>query len=607
MSKELFKFSSKRSKIAKLLSSINMLSILLILLMTSINISSQQVGGTLVVALISEPTQIVATSSWNGGFIAAQVFDTLLRFDPNLNLVPGLAQSFEVNEKEGYYKFVLRDGVKFHDGKPLTPEDIKFTFEQIVSKYTSFGALYFANTTVTIIDSRTVIIKPGKFMPGAQLPLFAAVDTTPILPKHLLEGQDFLKSEFITTKPVGTGPYKLVSWVKGSYIELVRNSDYWDKPRPYLDRIIVRFISDPAALIAGLKKGEISYVFRGIPYEAVPDLQRTPGLKVFIHDRPPYVAALWINVKSSPLSDPKVREAIMYALNRTEIAEKATFRLAKPVDYMIDPAMVLPSPGIKKYAYDPSTAEKLLDEAGYRKGPDGKRFAIELLTRTGEPDEQIIAQLVRDQLSKVGIDVNIKSVDFATYLSLQTKFQYQIATVKYWISPLWTYQLFHSKWIGKGAFTNNFQYSNPEVDRLLDLWLAEPSISKQIEYLQKVEDILSRDLPLIVLYRVPWINVINEKFSGTDIPIGKWVFWDPLINTYMIQQITPQTTTMTPQITTTPAQYFQTPTTPAQQPMVTPTTALPQPGISAPVMAIITAILVIVIIYFIYRYLRRNS
>jgi peptide/nickel transport system substrate-binding protein len=521
------------------------ISILLLTLLSITGITPvtvQQVGGTLTVVLIAEPTAIAATAAWNGGFIAAQIFDTLLRFDKNINLIPYLAESFEVNAKEGYYKFVLRPNAIFHDGRPLTPEDIKFTFEEITPKYTSFGPLYFANTTVTIVDSRTVIIKPGTFMPGAQLPLFADVSTSAIFPKHVLAGQDFLKSEFRTTKPIGTGPYKLVEWVKGQYMILERNPNYWGSPAPYLERIIVKFISDSASLIAGLKKGEINYVFRGVPYEAVPDLRATPGLKVIAHDRPPYIAALWINVKADHLSDVKVRQAIAYTLNREEITNKATFELAKTVDYMIDPAMVPPSPNIVSYKPNLSLAEKLLDEAGYKKGPDGKRFTIELLTRTGEPDEQIIAQVVRDQLSQVGIEVSIKTVDFATYLSLQTKFQYQIATVKYWISPLWTYQLFHSAWIGKGAFTNNFQYVNPDVDKWLDLWLKEPDEKKQIEYLQKVEDMLSSDLPLIPLYRVPWVNVVSGNVGGTDIPIGRWVFWDPLVDTYFVQTPTPTPT-----------------------------------------------------------------
>ncbi|MCS6785345.1 MAG: hypothetical protein NZ581_09160, partial [Candidatus Caldarchaeum sp.] len=151
-----------------------------------------------------------------------------------------------------------------------------------------------------------------------------------------------------------------------------------------------------------------------------------------------------------------------------------------------------------------------------------------LMTRTGEPDEQLFSILIRDQLADVGIRVNIVTVDFATYLARQQRFEFQMATVKYWIDPLWVYQLFHSDWIGKGAWTNNFQYSNPELDRLLDQWLAEPNRERQVQLLQRVGTILSKDLPAIMLYKVIWPNVLSANFEGPSIPVGKYVFYDPL-------------------------------------------------------------------------------
>jgi peptide/nickel transport system substrate-binding protein len=245
------------------------------------------------------------------------------------------------------------------------------------------------------------------------------------------------------------------------------------------------------------------------------------------------VAAIWINVKANAqLSNVKVRQALAWAINREDIAQKATAGISQPVQYMIDPLVVPPSPNLFIYKYDPAMAERLLDEAGFPRGPDGKRFTLELMTRTGEPDEQTFALLIKDQLAKVGIDVSIKTVDFATYLTLQTKFQYQMATIKYWIPPLWAYVLFHTEWIGKGIFTNNFQYSNPQVDDLLNRWLVETDPKKQVELMQKVEDHLSRDLPVIVLYKVIWPNFIRDTFAGPGIPVGKYVFYDPLAHIY---------------------------------------------------------------------------
>lgn len=525
-----------------------------VLLSFSVGVVAEQrdVGGTLVVNLVSEPTVIPGSSAWNAGFVAAQIFDSLLSLGPNLELLPGLATDWRVDTAQKAYVFKLRTGVKWHDGRDFTAEDVKFSFEKIISRFHTFGALYFRNTVVDIVGNE-VVIKPERFLPGAQLRLFATTETI-IYPKHILENQadNYLTSPF-RTNPVGTGPYKFNGWTKGNFMELVRNTNYWAKDKPYLDKIIIRFLSDPASILAGIQRGEIHYMFRGIPFEAIPSLQENANLNVYLSGRPPYRAALWINVKSPPLDNVDVRRAIAYAIDRADIVRKATFGISKPDQWMVDPLEVPQSPNLYLYSYDPGIANMLLDRAGFPRGRDGYRFTIELMTRTGEPDEQLFSQLIRDQLDEVGIKVNIVSVDFATYLARQQRFDYQIATVKYWIDPLWVYQLFHTEWIGKGAFTNNFQYSNPEVDRLLNEWLVETNKNRQVELLQRVGDILSREVPAIILYEVTWPNVLNKNFDGPNIPVGRFVFFDPLNEIFhkpSQKQPGTQTATATTQIMT---------------------------------------------------------
>ncbi|MEM2746505.1 MAG: ABC transporter substrate-binding protein [Candidatus Caldarchaeum sp.] len=509
------------------------------------------VGGTIVVNLVSEPTVIPGSAAWNSGFVAAQIFDSLLSLGPNLELLPGLATEWRIDTSQRAYVFKLRKEVKWHDGIDFTADDVKFSFEKIISRFHTFGALYFKNTVVEIRGDE-VVIKPERFLPGAQLRLFATTETI-IYPKHLLEkdADNYMTSAF-RTNPVGTGPFKFNGWTKGNFMELVRNQNYWDQGKPYLEKIVIRFLSDPASVLAGLQRGEVHYMFRGIPFEAISSLQENPNLKVYLNTRPPYRAALWINVKSPPLNNVEVRRAIAYAIDRADIAQKATFGISKPDQWMIDPLQVPQSPNLYLYSYNPEIANMILDKAGFPRGPDGYRFTIELMTRTGEPDEQLFAQLIRDQLDQVGIKVNIVSLDFATYLARQQRFEYQIATVKYWIDPLWVYQLFHTEWIGKGAFTNNFQYSNPEVDRLLNQWLVETDKKKQVELLQRVGDILSRELPAIILYEVVWPNVLNKNFEGPNIPVGRFVFFDPLNEIYNIP-LQKQTVTQTI-VATTPTQ-----------------------------------------------------
>jgi len=261
------------------------------------------------------------------------------------------------------------------------------------------------------------------------------------------------------------------------------------------------------------------------------------------------VSGIWINVKAPYLSDANVRRAISYAVNRTDVALKATNGLSKPTQVTIEPEIVPQSPSMTIYDNDLAKANSLLDSAGYKKGADGIRFSLELMTRTGEPEEQLWAQLVRDQLAKVGISVSIKTVDFATFLALQVKYQYQMCTIKYWINQIWSYQLFDTEFIGKGAMMNPSQYSNPSLDTLFESWKSESDPAKQVKIMQQVEDILSQDLPVIVLYRVTWLNVINTNFEGPDIPVGKYVFYDSLENTYSVAA--QKTTTTTPKTTLT--------------------------------------------------------
>ncbi|MEM0118030.1 MAG: ABC transporter substrate-binding protein [Conexivisphaerales archaeon] len=491
-------------------------------------------GGNFVVNLVSEPTTLNPyTGAWNNGFVDAQILQSLLTYSDNLSIVPNLAESYSVNVQDGSYIFNLRPNVKWSDGQPFTAQDVKFSFEQIISKYDIFGAFYFANTTVSITNNdQTVIIKPGRFLPGVQLLLFAGLDTA-IVPAHLLAGQNFLQSTFINN-PVGTGPFVLAQWSRGNFMVLNRNPNYWGSPQPYLDNITIRFINDPSALQAAVTSGQVDYVFRGIPYSAAQSFNQSGVVKVIPSARPPYETAIWFNLNSPYISNPLVRQAIAYALNKTDIAYKATNGISKAIDYTIDPGVVTPSPNIVSYPYNVQRAESLLDQAGYPVQSNGTRFTLQLLERTGAPDEATAGQLIKSYLAQVGINVNIQTVDFATYLQLEAKGQYQMAVTSYWLSPIWTYQLFDSAWIGKGPFTNNFFYNSSTTDSLFNQWLVTSQPSQQVSLLQQIEVQLSKDLPEIPLYADIWINAVNTNFAGSSIPVGKYVFWDSLANVYSL-------------------------------------------------------------------------
>lgn len=504
-------------------------------------------GGNFVVDLVSEPTTLnPLTGAWNNGFVGAQILEPLLTYSSNLSIVPDLATSYSVNSADGTYTFNLRQGVTWSDGQPMTANDVKFSFEQVISKYDLFGAGYFANTTVSITNGgNSVVIKPGNFLPGVQLLLFASLDCA-ILPQHLLQGQNWLNSTFLD-HPVGTGPFMLSQWVKGSYMTLDRNPHYWNGSQPYLSNITIKFITDPTALQAAVQSGSVDYVFRGIPYTAVNSFNSS-GVRTVLSTRPPYATAIWFNVQAPVVSNLDVRKAIAYALNKTDIAFKATNGVAKPIDYMVDPSVVPPSPGITQYSYNVQMANSLLDQAGFPKAANGTRFSIELLSRTGAPDEAVADQIIKSELAQVGINVNIKTVDFGTYLTLDSKGQYQMSVISYWLSPIWTYQLFDSAWIGKGPFTNNFFYNSSATDGLFNQWLKASNSAQQTQLMQQVENQLSQDLPEIVLYGDVWINAINSNYQGSAFPVGRYVFFDSLASVYDTAMSTSATPAIDPLI-----------------------------------------------------------
>jgi len=507
---------------------------------------AQTTTNTVVVAISAEPGDATPlTGAWNAGFVGGQIFDPLLRLSANGSIGPNLATSWSVDTQAGTYTFKLRQGVQWSDGQSFTSADVKFSLEQILNKYDVFGSTFFVNTTVTTPDDYTAVIKPQLFFPGEQLTLFASGNGE-MYPKHILEGQDFLKSTFRTTNPVGTGPYMLAKWVAGQFIELDANPHWWGGT-PKIGTIIVKFISDPAAITAGLQSGEINFQNpEGIPYESVKSLSQSPSIRVILSTTPPYVGAFWLNLGDSILSNVKVRQALAYAFNRTEMIQGATAGIAPPGQTPVDPNYVPPSPTMTIYNYDVAKANSLLDQAGYPKAADGTRFTLSILVPNSQPELVSDSQIAKTELAKVGININIQETDFGTYLTLLGQEKFQLFAVTYWTSQIWLYNLYSSKFIGKGPFLNNFQWNNPQADQYLLGYLKASTLQEQQSYLQQFEDLFSQQLPAIILYRSNWVYVTTSNIQGSDIPDGRYIFVEPsLANTQFVKATSTATQAVT--------------------------------------------------------------
>jgi len=336
--------------------------------------------------------------------VMANLFEGLLqRKAPEGNLSPALAERYEHPDLVTW-KFYLRKGVKFHNGNPFTAEDVKFTFERLsnpeVSEFINTGK---SIASIDIIDDYTVVIKTKD-----PIPWFANnLHQLYIMDKESTEARD---PGVVGLKPIGTGPYKLVEWVKGSYVRFEANEDYWEGAPP-IKKVELRPITESSTRFAALASGQVQVV-SGVPVELYEKVVKDEKLKVV---KRPARRAIFLalgNKPGSPVADIRVRKAMYMAINEDEIIEKIMRGHASPAAQIVDPATIGHNPALERLRYNPEMAKKLLKEAGYEKG-----FDITLASPNDRyiQDEQI-AEAVVKYLAKVGIraklDVKPKSIFF---------------------------------------------------------------------------------------------------------------------------------------------------------------------------------------------------
>lgn len=449
-------------------------------------------------------------------------FNGLVDYDPQGNIVPGLATSWAVSDDNLTYTFQLRKDVKWHDGKPLTAEDVKFTFEKILDPKIGsrlnlvFQALKEAQAT----GPHTVVFKLKE--PD---PVFLANVWTGILPKHVWEKEDFAKSQY-NVIPVGSGPWKVKEWVRGDHMTFEANPDYFGG-RPYLDRIIMKVIPDATVAFAALEKGDVHYMpFKGVvggpPYQLVDRLKQNPNLEVKVYDVSSMQRFFFRNDKP-PFNNVKVRQAIAHAINRRFILEKLLFGHGQIAHSEVPPAMKWAhNPNVPQYEYDVAKANRLLDEAGYRKGPDGVRFKTKLYGTPGV--RTILSGILKEQLRAVGITADLVINEWTTYYNAIRNTRdvdgvFTIFSLPTIPDPTTEAPRYHSKEIRPNGFNYLF-YSNPRVDAIIDATQTTLDQKKRAQLFQEYQEILARDVPFIPLYVLTGVDIWNKKFAGFQ--VSEW-------------------------------------------------------------------------------------
>jgi peptide/nickel transport system substrate-binding protein len=351
---------------------------------------------------------------WQNWSVIKSIFDGLMDYKPGTTeLEPDLAESYTVSDDGLSYTFKLREGVKFHNGRPMTSADVKYSFERAVNPATqSPGGGYFGMiagyddvaggkaTTLSGIetpDDKTVVFKLTR--PDATFLHLMAINFGYVVPKEEVEkaGADWGK------QPVGTGAFKFVEWVPGQNIKLERNKDYFRAGVPYLDNVTFEFGQDPTVAVLRLKKGEIDVVGDGIPPAQFAEIMADPANKELIAEgNQLHTGYVTMNVTQPPFDNVKVRQAVNMAINKERIVRLINNRAA-PASQALPPAMPGYNPENSGYAFDPEGAKKLLAEAGVGE------ITTELYVMNVDPNPRI-AQAIQQDLAAVGIKAEIRSL-----------------------------------------------------------------------------------------------------------------------------------------------------------------------------------------------------
>lgn len=489
-------------------------------------------GGILTLVEPADPQTLgaVLTSSSAQGYATGQALEALLGLDWKNDVLvptPSLAESWTVSADGLTYTFSLVKNAKWHDGVPFTSADVKFTFQELTSKLHPVGRTMFQSVkSIDTPDKHTVVLQLTDPFPALLLVLNQGLSLGVIMPKHLYEGTDYVNNPRNFANVVGTGPFKLAEHRRGAFFRYVRNPDYWRSGMPYLDEVIVRIVPDAATRGTMLRAGEVDAMsWSGVPLSKVKELMALPDIAI---SQVPQASAslnyLVFNVRNKPLSDVRVRRAIAHAVDRNLVVDLTQEGLAKVATSNLSSALGKgywnPAPPYPRlYPFSVDKANALLDEAGYRRGADGKRFKLKFVSGTHQAFQFAVAEVVKQQLGKVGIDLDVQLVDFNAMIdATYKKWDFDIHSVTITGGPvpeIFISRFYRSDNSVKGVtFNNNAGYANPVVDDLFKKAMRELNPDARAKLWYRIQDILAEDMPVLALWEIPQPLLHNKRVSG---------------------------------------------------------------------------------------------
>ncbi len=479
-------------------------------------------GDSIVEGTIGEASTLIPLLATDASShaVAGQIYNGLVKYDKNLNIVGDLAKSFTISSDGLVIIFHLHPGVKWHDGAPLTSRDVLYTYQVTIDPKTptAYAEDFKQVKNITALDSLTIrVTYDSPFAPAL------ASWGVNILPAHLLEGKDIATSP-LARKPVGTGPYRFNEWVPGQKIVLEANKEYFEG-RPYIDRYIYRIIPDSSTMYMELKAGGID-LMNLTPVQYARQTTAKSFTSRFNKFRYPSSSYLYMgyNLRHPLFRDKRIRQAMTAAINKDELIQGVLFGMGQKAYGPIVPGRWAYNPAVKDIVYDPKHAAELLAQAGWTQKnsdgilvKDGKPFKFTILTNQGNQQRLMTAQIVQQRLRLVGIDVKIRVVEWAAFLKeFVNKGNFEVVMLAWSISQdPDMYDIWHSS-KNKPGELNFIGFNNSEVDRLLIEGRNTFDIEKRKRAYFRIQEILADEQPYTFLYVPDSLPVVSSRIRGVE-------------------------------------------------------------------------------------------
>ena len=485
-------------------------------------------GDTLIEGSIGEPSVLIPmlAGDQSSHEVAGLVFNGLVKYDTDLSVIGDLAESWDISKDGLVITFHLRKGVKWTDGVEFTAEDVLYGYKTIIDEKTptAYSEDFRQVKKAEVPDPYTFRVTYEK--PFA--PALTSWGSLVVLPKHLLEGKDITKSE-LTRNPVGMGPYIFRKWVTGQELVLDSNKTYFEG-RPYIDQFIYRVIPDRAAMFLELRTGGVDMMdLTPLQYMKQTDNDFfKANFNKFKYPAFQYTY-MGFNLKHPFFKDKRVRQAIAYGIDKSEIVDVVLFGLGSPATGPYVPNTWPYNPDVKKYEYNPEKAKQLLKEAGWEDtdgdgllDKDGRPFEFTILTNIGNSLRMNTATIIQWRLAKIGIKVNIRVLEWSTFVNEfvdKRRFEAVILGWSIGLDPD-QYDIWYSGKTKEKEF-NFVSYNNPEVDALLEKGRRTFDINERKKAYFRIQEILADELPYIFLYVPDATTIVSARFKGIKpAPIG---------------------------------------------------------------------------------------